>query len=290
MRTISSMTVILVALGTILPTADANAQSKPIVYVTTELAYPKLVPISARVSTVVTPPRFDVGYGIIVSAEDSEGNEIHSYGRPDPRIVRLERAGGFPRQDGSRIVFSTEVLPRLRTLQAYSTTGDLILSADLGPVLVSACARGELSDELCDTFDSDGDGCRDIVDSAPLMSETDPPVLAGSLAARRMVAEPDALRTVSIAISATDNCSATPEIMLEAVTVVANATNPELSHIAVPETDAQLGTPDRSFSVRSPSHGERTYNIVYRAVDRAGNVARLVLQVTLVAREPKRVR
>jgi hypothetical protein len=241
-----------------------------------ELVFPNFVPSTARVIHTVVPPRFSHATALEVTGQDSDDNVLVTYTRSDARFQRIEGQASRAVPDGTPFLFNIEVVPALRRVRVVDTAGTLLMDFDLGPTLVAACSAGELPAGLCATLDSDGDGCRDAVDSDPLVPEDEPPQLAGSISPTVLWPPSHRLVNVAATLTATDNCTATPTVVLwdvQSSEPQEGVTAADLPPRFAPDIlGADVGTFDLAMQLRAERWAhQRTYTVIYRATDRVGN-------------------
>jgi hypothetical protein len=262
------------------PNAPSQPAQVPLVFVRTEVDSDRFQPLSARVVNGVVPPRFNSRGPLEVVSLDSDDRVLASYRRGDVRVAIGESpAGSGPSPDGRPVSFSVNVLEGLRRIRVLGPADQVLLDVDLGPALVDACRDGTLEASLCATFDSDGDGCRDLEDPDPLTPETELPELTVSASPDRLWPANHRLVDVKIAIEVSDNCTADPEVLF----IEARSSDPEagvtpadVAPQKAPDiVDAAIGTTDVELRLRAERWpqvaGSRVYTLTYRAADRAGN-------------------
>jgi hypothetical protein len=255
-------------------------QSQPQVYIKTTLAYPDLTPQQATVVKQVVP-RIALGDRLRVEGLANDGTVVTSYGRIDSRVWTPEESAPQQRPDGTVLLVSVDVVASLRSARVIDANdGSIIMTCDLGPALVSGCAAGLIAPELCASFDSDGDGCPDSSDPQPLVPETSPPQIQGSVSPSRLWPPNHKLVPIHVSISATDNCTVHPQIRLVSIASSEPAAGPGTGPFLPDIVDATLGVFDTDFSLRAERYAsDRIYTIVYEATDLAHNSAQLELTV-----------
>ena len=241
-------------------------------------------------------PVFDEPGPIHVIALDSDDIELHSANKPDVRLQALESGSTVATAIGQRTAFSAPIAPGLRRVRVTATAPAMatrtlfplaptlpletvLLDVDLGPQLVAACAAHNLPAMLCETFDSDGDGCRDVVDSDPLAPEQEPPTITGTVSPQQLWPPNHKFQTVTATIDVHDNCTANPTLVLDSIdssepeSVVPGDKAPDIQNAAI-------GSADTIVDLRAERYnGTRRYTLHYVATDRAGNSSRLDLVV-----------
>jgi hypothetical protein len=267
------------------------AAEEPIVFVRAELLYPAIVPISSKLVNGVLPPRFDAAAGVLVEICDSDDAVLSSYLRADPRLSYLEGGGPFPSVDGTPILFNASVVDGMRKIRVMDTVDSMVMEADLGPVLVGGCESGDIPPETCATFDSDGDGCKDLDDPEPLIPETEPPVLSVEIQPTELWPPNHKLRKIQAVVEVTDNCDTDPVVVLESIT--SNEPDNGTGDGDHPNDiqNAGIGSLSLAYELRAERSGKgsgRIYTVTYQATDRAGNVALESMEVSVPARGGKK--
>ena len=240
-------------------------------------------PVATLVNEV-RGPRFETFGQLRVLGMDSDDTELIAERRGDVRIGMLEQLGAVSKPDGTSVVFSVDVVPGLRRMRVLDSQQRVLLDVDLGPTLVAACANQLISADLCATFDSDGDGCRDIADTDPLVPETEPPSITGTITPSALWPPNHKLREVHVGSEVRDNCTDHPNVVLESAT----SSQPDMATPGDPShdiADADFETADfdvRLRAERTSKLGPRTYSLTYRVTDRAGNTARATFDVVVL--------
>lgn len=258
-----------------------------IVFVRAMLQYPDIVPMSSRVVNGVLPPRFDSSAGVQVQVCDSDDSVLASYQRWDPRLTYLEDEGTSQAPDGTQILFSAKVIDGMRKIRVMDTEDSMVLEEDLGPALVEGCQTGSIAQAVCATFDSDGDGCKDLEDDNPLVPETQPPILNVSIAPSRLWPPDHRLETIEATVGVTDNCDDSPQVVLHSITSSEPDDGTGDGDTVNDIQGADVGTLDLEFALRSERIGRgrgRIYTVAYTATDRAGNTTMTTAEV-LVPRD-----
>lgn len=291
--------ILLPGIGAVLVFSARPAPSQPtaipLVFVRSVVQGDRLQVLSAKVVTSVVPPRFNSRGPLEVLALDSDNQTLAAYRRGDIRVAIGESpAGSGPQPDGHPVLVSVEVVAALRRIQVRAPVDEIVLDLDLGPTLVDACASGALAASLCETFDSDGDGCRDIVDPEPLIPESEPPTLNVTASPAALWPPNHRLVDVAMQIDVADNCDPAPAVTLISVTSSdpeAGVTPADVPPNRAPDiTGADIGTSDEVVQLRAerwPQLGApRTYTLTYRAIDRVGNEALATALVAVPRSQP----
>lgn len=255
--------------------SDAD-EYKPIVVVVATIDGNALALAGSHIGRSPDIPKLMFSGPLAVETIESQGFVVATEARADSRFTTEGRL----RPDGSIVGFQISVEPGMRWLKVrYSPTSEILLEVDLGPILVQGCAQGTLAQDLCATFDSDSDGCKDLVDSMPLVVETEPPVLLGSITPDILWPPNGKLRDVSVNLEVTDNCTESP------TTIMASLSSTDATD-AGDIIDADVGSPDFELLLRarrSPGKESvpRIYTVTYSAADIAGNIGYLQLDVVV---------
>jgi hypothetical protein len=225
---------------------------------------------------------------------DFDDTELGSFGSADLRLSgAYDGPPPSPAPDGTPVMWRLPVRPGLRFSTVTHGDDGLLVKLDLGPVLVAECGVGALPADLCATFDSDGDGCRDDVDPDPLVPETEPPVVHLSATPNTLWPPNHLLVDVQASVAVTDNCDKNPRLVLHSIT--SNESDEGLGDGDFP-LDVQGASPgelDEDFRLRSERSGRgdgRVYTIRYEAMDRAGNRAVAEAEVVVPRSLEPRVR
>jgi hypothetical protein len=290
--------LLLLGIGALLVFSPRPAPSQPsaipLVFVRSVVQGDQLQVLSAKVVTSVVPPRFNSRGPLEVLSLDSDDQTLAAYRRGDIRVAIGEGTGSGPRPDGHPVLVSVEVVAALRRVQVRGPADEIVLDLDLGPTVVDACASGALATGLCETFDSDGDGCRDAVDPEPLTPESEPPALSVAASPESLWPANHQLVDVAIQIEVSDNCDPAPVVTL----ISATSSDPEsgVTPADVPPNKApdiagaDIGTSDDVVQLRAERWPQlavpRIYTLTYRAVDRAGNEAVATALVTVPRSRP----
>jgi hypothetical protein len=263
--------------------AAGLAPAQPFISIRASITGSTFDPSSVEVVTEQRGPRFETFGPLRVQGLDSDESLITEARRGDLRVRLTHGFGAQSTPQGAPVWFAIDIVESMRRARVVSADGSVLLDLDLGPTLVAACANGALSLDLCATFDSDGDGCRDVADDAPLVPEAEPPTINGTITPSLLWPPNRKLRDVSVALELADNCTPQPEVVLESiVSSQAESINPGDPSPDI--ADASYGTADFAFRLRAERlapKGSRTYTVTYRATDRAGNTSRLSLDVVV---------
>jgi len=259
------------------------------VWIETELKHPMLLDRGTTVSLAVLPPRFESPGGVRVQLFNDRDLMIDQYSRSDPRIAFREGAPSITQPDGTRMLFNSEVLSALRRMRVLSVEGVRIAEFDLGPAIVNGCDSGLIPSEMCKTFDSDSDGCRDSTDPQPLSVESTPPHLEVSVTPTTLWPPNHRMVSIALAASILDNCDAAPVFVLSSIASNQPDDAKGDGNTTGDISGADVGTPDLAFELRAERSGkaERTYRIVYTARDRNGNVSEVVRNIVVPKSAPK---
>jgi hypothetical protein len=268
-----------IILAIVCSAVTAWSSPQPVVFIQTRVEYPQMVGLSGQVRNAVIPPRLGSARGLTVQTQDSSGTVLDQYARFDLRVHTPEGGAFAPVPFGTRRLLSARIVPGSRWVRVYG--GDaLVMEYDLGPDLVSACADGTLSESLCSTFDSDGDGCSDGADNDPLLPEAEPPSLSVAISPRSIWPPNHRFVPISVAISVTDNCSRNSMVWLDSISSSEPESGVTAGDVGPDIVDAAYGSFDTSFSLRAERWGiSRTYYVTYAARDNAGNITRSTITV-----------